>query len=164
MRYPFVRVSGMVRIVFASFRYKKGFTILEIAITIILITLLAIGLINTVILYMNKSLLLTLHSHMVDAATNLIAYPEKISSCESISNPCSVFNTTNCYNSINCNKSYCYRGDYCVICYENPNTGKTFFYGLKTQIVSTGNYTIVNATLCRYYSGSEIKSFLLHIR
>jgi prepilin-type N-terminal cleavage/methylation domain-containing protein len=144
---------------------KKGFSIIELLVAIALLTIIAIALINTVVLYMQRRLVQTIDNHMVDAASNLVAYPDKVQYCTSHSDPCSEFSRSDCPSSISCNPNYCNASDVCIACYSNPQNGKKLFYSFNSSLlINSTNYLVYKVVICRKYANyTQNKTFVIHI-
>lgn len=149
---------------------KQGFSIIEVFVSLIILAIIGLALVNTVILFLQLRLIKSIDNHMVDAAQNLAAVPDKVKSCTTNSNPCAVFGTADCASSVSCNRSYCSDNNTCVVCYVNPQNGKAFYYGFNATLISNGsttgiNYDVYRVTLCRSYAGkTKEKTFTIHIR
>ncbi len=157
--------------VFANFRnyFRKGFSLIEVLVALIILTLIGLALVNTVVLFLQIRLINNLDNHMVDAARNLASVPAKVENCTALADPCSVFAPPDCPSSVSCNQTYC-SADKCVACYVNPRNGKTFFYGFNATLISNATATgttfdVYRVTLCRNYAGkTKTKTFVIHIR
>ncbi len=134
---------------------KKGFTMLEFLISLILVTLTAIALFNGMVLLLHQKVKKTIQTHTADAAINLVAYPDKLNNClESLghNDPC-VELKNNCDSSIYCSDSnICEDVNKCVVCYTNPESGKKIYYGFVSDNLTNGTYKV---TLCWNYAGQE---------
>ena len=127
---------------------KKGFSIVEFLITLIILTLTAVALLNVVVLLLHHRVKQTVKDRAAEAALNLIAHPEKIQSCQSGS-ACKHL-LAYCENSISCkNDDICYDNNSCIVCSTNPHNGRHIFYGFNaTEIEKNKTYSV---TLCCIY-------------
>ena len=130
---------------------KKGFTMLEFLVSLIILTLTAIALFNTVVFMLHYRVKQTIKTHVADAALNLVAYPGKLNNCNH-GDPCQNL-LDNCPSSISCsNDDVCTDNNTCVICYTNPDNGRKIYYGFNATQLSEKTYAV---NLCWVYAGEN---------
>lgn len=130
---------------------KKGFTIIEFLVSLVILTLTGVALLNTVVLFIHNQLQKTIIAHTIDAAMQLQIYSEKLGNCQD-KNACDAFKDSECASSVSCNESYCSASDKCVVCYTNPDNGRKIFYSFNASQIEDGNYFV---TLCWEYAGKK---------
>ncbi|NPB05698.1 MAG: hypothetical protein GXO08_04905 [Aquificae bacterium] len=113
----------------------------------LILTLVAVALLNTIVFFMNQKLATAVASHAVDAAKTLVQMPKKLKKCSGVS-ACSAFNAS-CSSSIACDEKLCSDENACVVCYTNPSTGKKFYYSFNATLVGKGkDYLVYEVRLC----------------
>jgi prepilin-type N-terminal cleavage/methylation domain-containing protein len=164
----------MEKIAFANIK-RKAFSLIEVLVALIILTIVGVALVNTVVLFLQLRLINSMDNHMVDAASNLASMPQKVKNCTAISDPCAIFNTTDCKSSVSCNQTYCTSNNTCVVCYTNPQNGKAFYYGFNASLISnssttplgsnsTNSFDVYQVTLCRSYAGkTKEQTFIIHV-
>jgi len=132
---------------------KKGFTLLEFLISLILVTLTAIALFNGVVLFLHQKVKKAIQIHTADAALNLVAYPDKLNNClvsAGHNDPCKELQNY-CESSIYCGvNNICEDVNKCVVCYINPDNGKKIYYGFIADNLTNNTYKV---TLCWNFTG-----------
>jgi prepilin-type N-terminal cleavage/methylation domain-containing protein len=135
----------------ANVNTKKGFSLVEFLIALIILTLSAIALFNLVVLFIHNKVKTTIVSHAPDAARNLVLYPEKVKNCN-VADPCNGFST--CQSSIYCgsNVDVCSSNNTCITCYTNPDNGRKIYYSFNASNIGNGDNTY-KVILCWKYAG-----------
>ena len=134
---------------------KRGFSLLEFLVALIILTLTGIALLNTVVFFLHRKVLETVKVHTADAALNLVAHSGKLSNClksAGHTDPCAEL-TSRCDSSVHCSTpNICSDNNTCVVCYTNPSNGRSIYYGFIADNATPTSYEV---TLCWDYAGME---------
>jgi len=143
---------------------KKGFSLVEFLVSLVILTLVGIALFNSIVFFIHKKLITTLDSHIPDAAKNLITVPEKLKNCKNVQ-ACDAFSDSSCTSSISCAENYCTNSSKCVICYTNPDNGRKLFYSFNASLINNGtDVDTYSVTICWKYGGqNNTKTLLISI-
>jgi len=130
--------------------FKKGFSIIEFLISIVILTIVGIALSNMVVLYIHQRVKSTIANHAPDAAEVLVNYPDKVKNCVG-KDPCNGFGGS-CTSSIYCSSdNVCTSSSDCIVCYTNPDSGKKIYYSFGASKIGSYNGTY-KVTLCWKYA------------
>lgn len=135
----------------ASVNFKKGFSLIEFLISLVILTIVGIALSNMVVLYIHQKVKATIINHAADAAEELKNFPDKLKNCKG-GDACQGFSI--CQSSIYCYDTNVCTSNACIVCYTNPDNGKKIYYSFKSSEISGYNGTY-KVTLCWKYAGQS---------